>query len=237
MLSQGTQVHTGAVLLSRPGLGFLFGPLGRGGLRTLLLGFCLGSGHGGSQELGRSLVPSPTEPRCCVLGAVKEGESLGMGAPASVPPFWGCMEVGVKVASGTLVRVEPVSSPSPRMVGGWSFNGLPGPLGHGPAWSMSRKAPACPPEGRPGVGLTGPHLEHTVPGLRLAPAPTLLSPALRGDPGCNALSSRARDPERLSGHIRAAWAQDTWLPALLSSALLSAGYFLCFWIPRHRPGW
>lgn len=86
MLSQGTQVHTGAVLLSRPGLGFLFGPLGRGGLRTILLGFCLGSGHGGNQGLGKSLVPSSAEPRCCVLGAVKEGESPGMGAPASSLP-------------------------------------------------------------------------------------------------------------------------------------------------------
>lgn len=153
------------------------------------------------------------------------------GNGGSSPPFWGCMEGGVKVASGTLVRVEPYPLHLLGWWGGWSFNGLPGPLGHGPAWSMSRKAPACLPEGRPVVGLTGPHLEHTIPGLRLAPAPTLLSPALRGEPGCNAQSSRARDPKCLSGHIRAAWAQDTWLPALLSSALLSAGYFLCFRTP------
>lgn len=41
------QGHVGVTLLSRPGLSFLFEPLG-GGPRTLLLVFCIESGNQGS---------------------------------------------------------------------------------------------------------------------------------------------------------------------------------------------
>lgn len=85
------QVHVRAILLSRTGLGFLFGPLGgtdggSGGLQTPLLGLHLESRNWGNQGLGRNLIPSPAEPRWLVLGAYQGRRELvqsGVWAPAS----------------------------------------------------------------------------------------------------------------------------------------------------------
>lgn len=55
------QGHVRATLLSRPGLSFLFEPLG-GGPRTLLFVFCMESENQESQGLERSLIPSPAKP-------------------------------------------------------------------------------------------------------------------------------------------------------------------------------